>query len=662
MKKLLVLALIVTLGLVFLTSCDIQSLIGSIIGQNTPPDNTSDEQPAAVDIAEGGLKVYLDSNKLNVKQKFDRFVKNLENELGITAEVTDTADGANIVYSISAGGNENAMIGSFSMELAGTCLTMKASDLDTMAYVESVVVSFADGAKLSVDEAELKSGYLNLYDYKNKHKVTLYNEDELSALTILAEVKINGAKIAKLDPYKTSLNLGISYKEGFPEVAASAAGKGATVDIVQPTEENGGKCTVTVNALGKSATYSLSFYVEDGEVGVTIVNKDDKEGVITFVIDDGVVSTAEYLLNDFFPKYENLKASFAVKTKELATLHKVTDENGNLVWETDDNGKYVYDVNTERVNFWKSVLATGQAEVLSHSHTHSYWGDNDNGGSFEYTKNDGTTATSEVFPKGNVTMELLASQQIVYDLLGEVSYGFVKPGVGAKLSTYYTSLLEVSGFYTSARGTVGSDNLVGHVNYAINFRQVSRRFNVYAYAIEHYDSNKDKPTDKYSSYEECIAAGIVNWKTYIDAAINGGGWACFCIHDIRPERYEDLGSTAHYIYASQADALFGYADSLADRAWIATYNEAAQYYICWSTADIKAEIVNNEKITVTFNSGERDERNRCPLTVKVDVPYAWAGVETATGTELEILTDDEGQRYILVDVAPNSSVSFYEAD
>jgi hypothetical protein len=180
--------------------------------------------------------------------------------------------------------------------------------------------------------------------------------------------------------------------------------------------------------------------------------------------------------------------------------------------------------------------------------------------------------------------------------------------------------------------------------------------------IEHYDSNKEKPTDKYSSYEECIAAGINNWKTYIDLAVESEGWACFCIHDIRPERYQDLGTTAHFIYESQADALFGYVDSIADKIWIATYNEAAQYYNCRSTADIKAEIVNNEKITVTFNSGERDERNRCALTVKLDVPYAWSGIETAVGEALEILTDAEGGRYILVDVEPDTAVSFYEAD
>ena len=654
MKKTFLTVLLILTLMFVLCSCDIASLIGGK-GEEEP------DEPVTLDLAIDGLTLYLDSNKLNVKQKFDRFIATLEKETDISVTEAESADEADIVYSVTSNEKANALIGYYSLELSGKTLNLSASDLDSMTYAESIVLAMCKDSTLTVDESELSSGYLNLYDYKKTKRPTLYTEEELAALTLLAEIRLDGAKVAGLDPEQTDLELGIAYNKDLPEVTAKAASTAATVDVIQPTKENGGKCTVSVTSGTNKTEYGITFYLEDGKVGTEIVNKDGKDGVITFVIDDGVISTAEFMLNTFFPKYEHLTASFAIKTKSLATLVKTTDDDGNLVWQKDENGKYVYEANEETVAFWKQILATGQAELLSHSHTHTYWGDDDGGGVFEYERNDGSKATSENFPKGNVTMELAASAQILYDLFGEESYGFVKPGVGAKLSDYYYALLEVGGVYTSARGTRGSGNFPAIVNYAINFRQISKRFDVMAYMIEHYDTNPLKRTDKFSSYDDCIEAGIPNWRDYIDAALLGGGWACFCIHDIKPEGYTDLGSTAHFIYESQADKLFGYANGLADRAWIATYDEAMQYYISWSTAKIEAKISGGERINVTYESGELDKRNVCPLTVKVELPLSWASAKTASGEALTVYGEGS-ERYVLVEAIPDESVSVFAMD
>ena len=86
-----------------------------------------------------------------------------------------------------------------------------------------------------------------------------------------------------------------------------------------------------------------------------------------------------------------------------------------------------------------------------------------------------------------------------------------------------------------------------------------------------------------------------------------------------------------------------------------------QYYISWSTAKIEAKISGGERINVTYESGELDKRNVCPLTVKVELPLSWASAKTASGEALTVYGEGS-ERYVLVEAIPDESVSVFAMD
>ena len=69
-----------------------------------------------------------------------------------------------------------------------------------------------------------------------------------------------------------------------------------------------------------------------------IVNKDGADAVITYVIDDGDKATGTFA-KQMLQKYQNLSFSFAVPTKNFATLTESSDGSEYVMTE---DGKYVY--------------------------------------------------------------------------------------------------------------------------------------------------------------------------------------------------------------------------------------------------------------------------------------------------------------------------------
>ena len=102
-------------------------------------------------------------------------------------------------------------------------------------------------------------------------------------------------------------------------------------------------------------------------------------------------------------------------------------------------------------------------------------------------------------------------------------------------------------------------------------------------------------------------------------------------------------------------ALFKHANDYGDDIWIASYDEAARYFLEWSTASVVAEVKEGNVIAVTLVTEETDERLNLALTVKVEVPDSFDSV-TVNGEALEIKTDTDGTKYVLVDVVPGETV------
>lgn len=260
-----------------------------------------------------------------------------------------------------------------------------------------------------------------------------------------AGIFVGGKLVDGFDPAKLEYVAAADKTTGYPEITALASESVADVEITR----EGDAILVTVTAadgVGKTV-YRITFTVTgDFTTSSTIVGKDGSKGTVSFVFDDGFQGTANFL-KTMLDKYPRLTASFGIMTKKFATfITEDLDGDGIKEYVKDENGKYTYTTDTATVDFWRDVLSdySGRTEVIAHSHTHAYWGYNDDGGSmFSIGNSSGTIGRSpSTFAKGSVTAEMYGAQQIVKDLFGDLgSRGitFVTPGVAVTGSTKATN-------------------------------------------------------------------------------------------------------------------------------------------------------------------------------------------------------------------------------
>ena len=405
--------------------------------------------------------------------------------------------------------------------------------------------------------------------------------------------------------------------------------------------------------------------INENTVKAEIVNKNGAAGTVSFVIDDGDTQTAAFS-QEMMIKYPALALTFAVPVKKLATL-AVEDKDANGIPNyVMADGKYVYEVNEESYAFWCDILSSGNAEIVNHSYTHGYFGSDDNGGIYEYVKNNSSeVTTSDIIPEGSVTKEIAASKQILEELFADyisdnnTMVTYIGAGIGVRtnnftlsdgtvITTYKVFLDKVTeeayknGDLVGVSSTFGSTysptlNLLTKVVTNEKFDD-EERLRIPRYMIEYYNANP----------EGSVNGDISNWTDYIDAAIELNGWAPFCIHKIRENAPESTSD--HIITEAQAEALFKYA--IENNICVMTHTEATLYFSEWSTASVICELVDRE-IRVTVTDGEDDGIYNVPLTVKVELPESWESVEIA-GKECEILRNEDGSAYILVDAVPDA--------
>jgi len=266
-----------------------------------------------------------------------------------------------------------------------------------------------------------------------------YREFDPSDAT-LSTIFVGGALFDKFDPSVYEYTLDADIKLALPEIGAMAAAPGATITIVPASASNGNVSTVTVVSTNgeKTLVYKIKFNVTGSfNTSAEIVNKNGAEGTVSYIVDDGYKPTATWV-KEQLEKYASLSITFAVSTKNFATLETTTNAEGLEEYVFDENGNYKYTVNQENVDFWRDILSVGRAEIASHSHTHGFWGYNDEGGSQAYLNSAGTSIGSKNVPVGSTSKEVFASLQIVRDLFGDTSSGlsFVTPGISAKVSDF----------------------------------------------------------------------------------------------------------------------------------------------------------------------------------------------------------------------------------
>src|SRR5690606_25245906 len=98
-----------------------------------------------------------------------------------------------------------------------------------------------------------------------KVRFTVAETRTASADTALADLTVDGATVAGFDPETTGYAAAWAAGAPAPVVAARTAHPGATVEIVQPTEESPvAQVTVTAADRVATATYTVTFARESG--------------------------------------------------------------------------------------------------------------------------------------------------------------------------------------------------------------------------------------------------------------------------------------------------------------------------------------------------------------------------------------------------------------
>ncbi|MBR2465506.1 MAG: hypothetical protein IKB38_01045 [Clostridia bacterium] len=500
-------------------------------------------------------------------------------------------------------------------------------------------------------------------EYINNGTVKEIDKDELDALCTLSSLRADGESLTGFSPDILEYTVYTNIMKGYPVLDAKALMPGATVDIVNPTAENGGIGTVTVTARnGDTLTYRVSFIMQSTfKTQTEIVNKDGRDGVITIVVDDGNVKTGRKV-EELLEKYPELAVTFAMITRKIAGF--ALSEDGSEYLRNPDGSFVITQTDEQKTaaEFWQALLRKfPQLEITSHSHTHAYAGENDDELYIAYDSN----GNKYVFPKGSISAEVYGSVQIIKELFGLDSPGFIIPGIsgaahGFTVNSWWPYIKE--GYYLGARGTSGNLDASSMVMMPSDFKNQTLRWRGRAFMTRYFniatktqDDGTKQFLDQSVTAEEAIAAGANHAIEFIDSAMEMGGWACFCLHDII-----DAGeSGTHPIYMEQADELFAYANKLSSEgnAWVATYGDAMKYYTEWASAHPTAVAHGNDYIELTLTCEEKSEHFDMPLTVKVTVPDTWERVTyTYLGktVELDVEVSESGESFVLANVAPDT--------
>lgn len=486
--------------------------------------------------------------------------------------------------------------------------------------------------------------------YGKSYEDYLVNKDEYrnldTAVATLDGIFIDGTLIDSFAADTFNYTVSVDINKGYPIVTATRTSWVSRLEIVNPTAGNSGVATIKVTSADgltvNTYTVAVNFTGTFTGASAEVVGKDGTSGTVTFVVDDGDKTTANFT-TEMMDKYGELKFTYAILTNQLATLKTEYDSSTGKYYYVMSDGEYTYTVKQDTVDFWNNILANYDTEVVSHTYSHNFWGNNDDGGVQKYVDSNGNVITSGNLPVGSASAEIYASIQIIEDLLGIKAATHVVPGIGvattdkvvdgvtyATYYTYYQQLLREaieSGAILALAGNTMGTSTSSMEKYVTKDTIKSLGVNGVARLFVTPNDNKDM------------------WKQFIANAAANDGWATFCIHKI-----SEAATSGHYILEKDAEELFAYAVS--ENIWIANYTEAFLYYTQWASAEVSA-VYDNGSIWVTLTDDEDNTMYNEDLTVKVAVPASWAAAE-ANGETLEVYTDEDGSFYVLVNIVPDS--------
>lgn len=465
--------------------------------------------------------------------------------------------------------------------------------------------TFTNGKVTATVTVELESGTVTTYT------VNFYVDSEPEDDVRLSSISYSGTAVEGFNPYTRSYAVDLPLGSSYPTVSAQTYNDQTPAPvIVQPSAENNGTATITVNSKNGShtAVYTVVFTILNyNPAQATVLPvKNNAKSIVTIVHDDGDLPTVSYLDGEF--EKNNLKGTVAM------IASRVNDNN---------------------VSSWQGYFDTGRFNLANHSYTHAYWGQSDAAESG--TLSDGKTYN---IPAGTMTKEIITSGEYLREKFpNERVLSFVKPGFtfpSGKPQVSDKAYEMIRDNYICMRNTGGGMNTIPPADWD----------NVKSLMVQ-ANSDVASPNNHTAAY----------WIDEVDKTIAQNGWLVFLFHNIVEDSQVVSGGLS--VSQSKASILF---DALGDRVengdvWCAYLDEATMYIKESQTASVYAKKYQDASIGVVLTDKMDDAIYNYPLTVKVEVPQQWSAVSvTQNGAVTEIAHpfEEGGVAYVYANVVPDA--------
>jgi len=352
--------------------------------------------------------------------------------------------------------------------------------------------------------------------------------------------------------------------------------------------------------------------------------KGGANGIVVLQHDDGNYSTA-VVMDKILHKY-GLVADVAMLSKKI--------------WNTTtDTPK------ADAVAQWRGILDTGRWKMVSHSHTHTWWGTATDNGSGGYNIADNTE---------KMIQEIVGSQQMIRAAFPDQRVlTFAYPGFSTEKNKYTdNSEAELLKYIYSeaARELIGETYIAG--------RRVQAAYSV-------------TDTDIDWTMSGCYHIGGNYTNSYVERAIKNGTLNVLYVHNVA-EVPEDQLKT--YEYPSNTMAAYYFEDTCKKLAaavadgtvWNTHYEDAIMYL---REAQSAAVAVSGDKsgLKIVLTDEMDDDIYNFPLTVKIAAHKDWQAVKVTQGdkvsyakVEYEAYEFYGGEYYAFLDIVPDGGEATVE--
>ena len=357
-----------------------------------------------------------------------------------------------------------------------------------------------------------------------------------------------------------------------------------------------------------------------GSTAEVLPVKGGASGIVAIIHDDGRSETG-YILDDLYYKY--------------GLVGDVAMIVGNI-----------YDSQTQKPNSeyykWKSIVNTGRWGVMSHSLTHTWWGNvtKDASGANVKWNEDENKMYDEAVVSQNILRNLFPSQRVL---------SFVYPGFGAE-----------------SKGLTKEETF--DILYSAKARELISEYYVSArYAGENAPAYVTKDSDwmfldGFFLYASNInSTGANSLKNRLESAANNGTIQLISIHAVSDELAPGTMDSGNYTLSSvdmeTACALISeYVNE--GKIWNAHYDDAILYVREAQNASVTVS-GDEEGLTVILTDTMDNDIYSYPLTVRITVPGTWEYVKITQGDSASYVKAKylNGKWLIDADIVPDGGAA-----